>query len=480
MPIKRTTKDFIRAAELIHGNKYDYSRVNYINSKTPVSIVCKEHGVFAKIPDKHLSGQGCTYYPCNASKKTEWRDELGFKLFKDRLFEIFGDTVKCISSKSSDRGKFLFECTKCNHTWTNNPSYQLTSKKNRAKPPSCKKCGGSEAISTSEKLKVLKALNITALNGEASIPNLTTKFSYQCKNTNCNYIGEKTLNNLKELKKNNLGYCDCTYKKVHWTLEKLIEAGEEGGYELLEIPKKVRGTQVFKWKCKAKGHIRLIGSHGLNHKCLDCFNDGRYTSFVDVENWLLNNAPTIELVANQRWTGSNSSYNFHCKVCNTTFSKYLKNLFEIPKCKNQSRSYGEMVSQFYLEELLKIKFVSNKKFSFLKNSKGNNMELDGYNEENRIAFEHQGEQHFEKNRYSPTEHDVERRKKDDALKKNQCMSNNIKLIEIRTLITKSPLSELKSQIKEELIRLNIDIPSDFDSIHPDLSKMKNYHKKRKV
>jgi len=478
MPIKRTTEDFIRAAELIHGNKYDYSRVNYFNSKTPVLIVCSEHGVFAKIPDKHLRGQGCTYYPCNASKKTEWRDDLGFKLFKERLKEIFGDEVLCIEDEPLKGTPFLFRCNKCGKEWRNAPSYQVTTPKRKRRPPSCNKCGGSEAISTSEKLKFLKALNITALNGESSIPNLTTKFSYQCKNTNCNYIGEKTINNLKELKKNNLGYCDCTYKKVHWTLEKLIKAGEEGGYELLEIPKKVGGSQVYKWKCKAKGHVRFIGAHALNHKCGECFNDARYTSFVDVESWLLNNAPTIELVSNQSWRGSNSSYEFHCNVCNTNFSKNLKNLFEIPKCKNQSRSYGEMISQFYLEELLKIKFVSNKKFSFLKNSRGNNMELDGYNEENRIAFEHQGEQHFEKSRYSPTENDLERRKKDDALKKNQCVSNNIKLIEIRTLITKSPLSELKSQIKDELIRLNIDIPSDFDSIQPDLSKMKNYHKKR--
>jgi hypothetical protein len=43
----------------IHGDKYDYSRVDYKNSKTPVTIVCKEHGEFQQKPYHHLQGSGC-------------------------------------------------------------------------------------------------------------------------------------------------------------------------------------------------------------------------------------------------------------------------------------------------------------------------------------------------------------------------------------------------------------------------------------
>lgn len=43
---KLTTKEFIEKAKLIHGTRYDYSKVNYINNKTPVNIICKEHGEF--------------------------------------------------------------------------------------------------------------------------------------------------------------------------------------------------------------------------------------------------------------------------------------------------------------------------------------------------------------------------------------------------------------------------------------------------
>ena len=56
---KGTTDEFIERARKIHINKYDYSKVEYINSKTKVCIICPEHGEFWQTPDKHLYGQGC-------------------------------------------------------------------------------------------------------------------------------------------------------------------------------------------------------------------------------------------------------------------------------------------------------------------------------------------------------------------------------------------------------------------------------------
>ena len=53
------TELFIEKATIIHGNKYDYSKVNYINNKAKVIIICKLHGEFQQIPNNILSGQGC-------------------------------------------------------------------------------------------------------------------------------------------------------------------------------------------------------------------------------------------------------------------------------------------------------------------------------------------------------------------------------------------------------------------------------------
>lgn len=56
---KLTTEEFIAKAKLIHNNKYDYIYVNYINSKTNVTITCPIHGDFNQIPNSHLRGCGC-------------------------------------------------------------------------------------------------------------------------------------------------------------------------------------------------------------------------------------------------------------------------------------------------------------------------------------------------------------------------------------------------------------------------------------
>lgn len=61
-----TTESFIQKAIQVHGNKYDYSKVNYIKSQEKVTIICTEHGEFRQRPNDHLQGKGCP--KCNQSK----------------------------------------------------------------------------------------------------------------------------------------------------------------------------------------------------------------------------------------------------------------------------------------------------------------------------------------------------------------------------------------------------------------------------
>lgn len=53
-------EDFVRKAISIHGDKYDYSKVQYINSYTPVTIICPIHGEFERLPKRHIEAKaGC-------------------------------------------------------------------------------------------------------------------------------------------------------------------------------------------------------------------------------------------------------------------------------------------------------------------------------------------------------------------------------------------------------------------------------------
>jgi len=56
---KLTTLSFIDKSLKTHGDKYDYSLVNYINNKTKVKIICPVHNEFLQRPNDHLSGRGC-------------------------------------------------------------------------------------------------------------------------------------------------------------------------------------------------------------------------------------------------------------------------------------------------------------------------------------------------------------------------------------------------------------------------------------
>lgn len=58
--------EFIEKAKIIHGTKFDYSLVEYVNSYSKIKILCPEHGVFEQTPSNHLSGKGCEI--CNISK----------------------------------------------------------------------------------------------------------------------------------------------------------------------------------------------------------------------------------------------------------------------------------------------------------------------------------------------------------------------------------------------------------------------------
>ena len=57
--MKNKLEKFIEKSQKTHGNKYDYSKVEYINSETKVCIICPEHGEFWQTPAAHVRGRSC-------------------------------------------------------------------------------------------------------------------------------------------------------------------------------------------------------------------------------------------------------------------------------------------------------------------------------------------------------------------------------------------------------------------------------------
>ena len=109
MPARKTQEQVIDEFKKVHGDKYDYSKVEYKDTHNKVCIICHEkdengieHGEFWQEPNSHLSGRGCrkcAYINFNNPLKIDTQKciELSIKKHGNRY-----DYVKTVCSKSSD------------------------------------------------------------------------------------------------------------------------------------------------------------------------------------------------------------------------------------------------------------------------------------------------------------------------------------------------------------------------------------------
>jgi hypothetical protein len=80
--------NFINMANKVHNNKFDYSHMEYVNRKTPVKILCPNHGEFFQQPKHHLKGGGCPI--CQESRGEKYLSALltnfGIKFGRQKKF----------------------------------------------------------------------------------------------------------------------------------------------------------------------------------------------------------------------------------------------------------------------------------------------------------------------------------------------------------------------------------------------------------
>lgn len=93
---------YIAHAKKIHGERYDYSDLHFVDSKTKVRILCQKHGLFTQDPLRHLSGSGCK--ACADKIKGEKKRNKAAEEFSQRAIEIHGnkyDYSKTVYSNNS-------------------------------------------------------------------------------------------------------------------------------------------------------------------------------------------------------------------------------------------------------------------------------------------------------------------------------------------------------------------------------------------
>jgi len=85
---RKTTAEFIEDAMKVHGDKYNYEKVEYKDHNTPVVIICPEHGEFKQVPTNHLIGHNCKKcgFKINAQSRTSTTE-----MFIEKAKKIHGD-----------------------------------------------------------------------------------------------------------------------------------------------------------------------------------------------------------------------------------------------------------------------------------------------------------------------------------------------------------------------------------------------------
>lgn len=134
-----STTEWVDKAKQVHGNRYDYSLVDYSKCHVKVKIICAKHGIFEQNPSEHLAGNGCPYcahqmfHPSESLAvlrpdiATEWDYEL------NKESGITPETIGLSSKK-----KFWWHCNNgCNHSY-------LSLIQQRVRGTGCAVCHGKQ------------------------------------------------------------------------------------------------------------------------------------------------------------------------------------------------------------------------------------------------------------------------------------------------------------------------------------------------
>lgn len=123
-------------AKIVHGERYDYSKVVYVNSTSKVIIICPVHGgQFEQTPASHLQGRGCK--TC-AFKHISDQKSFGFGDFEKKAKEKHGNAYEYKADNFKDLNtEFAILCKKHKFMFTMTP-------KNHLAGHGCPECGREE------------------------------------------------------------------------------------------------------------------------------------------------------------------------------------------------------------------------------------------------------------------------------------------------------------------------------------------------
>ena len=348
--MKKLTKEiFINESKEIHGDKYDYSKVEYVNNSTKVCINCPEHGEFWQRPNDHLKGHGCPM--CGGVKK------LTTESFIEKSKLIHGDRYDY--SKVNYVGNKIKVCIICpeHGEFWQIPNGHLNGQ-------GCPNCVKNKKLTLESFIDKAKVIHQNKYDySKVEYKNTTTKVCIICPEH-----GEFWQRPSDHLKGHGCQMCKVKNHILKSTLTTT---------EFVERAKKIHDNKYDYSKVDYKGSKKSV--------CIICPIHGEF--------WQIPN--------------------YHIDGCGCPICAAEKNI-------NSDKLYKMLL------ENTKYNICREKHFRWLKNK--NEMSLDFYIQEKKIAIEYQGEQHFKAVAFFGGEKTFDKQLERDLLKYNLCKEHGIKLL----------------------------------------------------
>lgn len=440
MATKKNLQDCQNLAKELGG---ECLSTNYINSKSNLRWLCRIGHEWESTYDSIRAGSWCPI-----CQRRESNDKKRLNIKDAQLLAQKRGGI-CLSTEYVNNiNKLRWQC-KEGHTWET--SYSVIKRGHW-----CPRCG-VEKNSKNQRFTIDKAKDL-AKNKDGNClsteyKNARSNLEWQCKE------GHSWLATYQSVKGGS--WCPYCAGKRPYDRDMLDEIASK--HKGICLSEHYSPGKKVKWQCK-NGHIFSSDPRHAKrgHWCPYCAGTIKLT---------LNHAKKLArtrggFCRSREYIKSSAKLDWECgngHHWRASYNSVLKGSW-CPIC---SQGLGERLCRIYFEAAFKAKFPNSRGLSWLKNERGNFLELDGYNEHLKIAFEHQGEHHYEGTHYFSTP-------QFDDLKKKLCIENEVMLVEVPQIGKLIDLSDLPDLIKKSLNennRENISLPEinqvDFsDAYHP--------------
>lgn len=385
MAKKLTTEEFISLARNVHGDKYGYSKTEYVNKRTKVTITCPIHGDFMQTPANHVrQRQGCP--ECGKAHAKNCHKN-GYGKFIASSKEKFGDKYSFPFIEKEYENKFsvvTIKCNDCGNIFTKKASWHLSSTNG-----GCKAC-----------LKETGKFSFTELNGIAKQNNIRILPFKGTKGKREKIICECPVHGRYEALVGTIlkgkGFCKkCCHKKI-MPLSEYVERLEDrygGSITLMEEYKNLSSTVSFRCnKCgntfKRKAGVMLHGT--FCEPCPFCSKEkqslnARKTNEEFKEDVIRLYGEDAFDLSMTEYTTSDKKVSLKCNECGRTFEIEANSLLQGHGC-----PYHNVNSSLKEKEIAE--YIKSKGFEVLQNGRTvlDGKELDIYVPERKLAIEFDG------------------------------------------------------------------------------------------